>query len=120
MMSNQNGFNEASKKLGKLSQVNEKLTLDVLEEAAKFFVKVLKPNIPISLRNHKHIRESLKVKVEGDVVVVYFDDNSFYWRFVENGTSKQRAQNFVKSTYAQNKNKIEKIMLSKIVKKMEG
>ncbi|EAG8700719.1 HK97 gp10 family phage protein [Listeria monocytogenes] len=118
-MNNHNGFDDMVKKFDKLSNVSEKLTLDVLEEAAEFFVKVLKPNIPISLRNRRHLQESLKIKIEGDTVVVYFDDNSFYWRFVENGTSKQRAQNFVKSTYAQNKNKIEKIMLSKIVKKME-
>ncbi|MBC2196307.1 HK97-gp10 family putative phage morphogenesis protein [Listeria booriae] len=120
MMSNKNGFEDALKQLGSLSKVNEAVAIDALEEAAEFFVKVLKPNIPKSIRNSKHLQNALKVKVESDKVIVYFDDDNFYWRFVEHGTSKQRAQNFVRGTYSQNQKKIEEIMLSKIIKKMEA
>lgn len=118
-MANRNGFEAAMKKLGKLSNVNELIAIDALEEAANFFVNMLRPAIPRSVSNRQHLQNSLSVKVENNIVLVYFEDESFYWRFVEHGTSKQRAQNFVRGTYEQNQAKIEEIMLSKIIKIME-
>ncbi|MBC6300304.1 HK97-gp10 family putative phage morphogenesis protein [Listeria booriae] len=119
-MSNNNGFLDAMQQLGKLSQVNENVALDALEEAAEFFVQVLRPSIPKTVKNRKHLQDALKVKMEDDIVKVYFEDDQFYWRFVEHGTVNQRAQNFVRGTYSQNQKKIEEIMLSKIIKKMEA
>ncbi|MBC1548265.1 HK97 gp10 family phage protein, partial [Listeria sp. FSL L7-1435] len=42
-MANRNGFEDAMKKLGKLSNVNELIAIEALEEAANFFVNMLRP-----------------------------------------------------------------------------
>lgn len=118
---NKNGFAEMADFLGNLSKVDpKKLSLDALEEAANFYLEKLLPRIPKSLLKKKHMREQIKVVVEDDRVKVQFEDTSFYWRFAENGTSKQRAQHFASGTYEQNKEKIEEIMTNKIIKKWEG
>ncbi|EAF8771730.1 hypothetical protein A0221_12790 [Listeria monocytogenes] len=117
---NNNGFSDVQKRLGKMSNVNQTVTLEVLEEAAIFFAAKLAPNIPLSVRNSKHLRNAIKVEIKENKVVVFFDSNNFYWRFVDHGSTKQKAQNFVRGTYIQNKSKIEEIMLRKIVEKMEG
>lgn len=116
MPSNKNGFSEISDYLGNLSRVDpKKLSLESLEEAAKFYLEQLLPNIPKSLLKKKHMRDQIKVVVENDQVKVQFDGTAFYWRFAENGTTKQKAQHFASGTYEQNKNKIEEIMTQKIM-----
>ncbi|MFS0941912.1 HK97-gp10 family putative phage morphogenesis protein [Enterococcus thailandicus] len=118
---NKNGFAEMADFLGNLSKVDpKKLSLDALEEAANFYLEKLLPRIPKSLLKKKHMREQIKVVVEDDRVKVQFEDTSFYWRFAENGTSKQRAQHFASGTYEQNKEKIEEIMTRKILDLWEG
>lgn len=105
----------------RLAQVNpEKITLESLSEAAHYFVEKLLPNIPRSLMKKKHMRDHIKVDIEDDKVTVAFEDTSFYWRFVENGTVNMKAQHFVEGTWQQQKNIIEDIMTKKIIKEMEG
>lgn len=118
---NKNGFAEIADFLGTLSKVDpKKLSLDALEEAANFYLEKLLPRIPKSLLKKKHMREQIKVVVEDERVKVQFEDTFFYWRFAENGTSKQRAQHFASGTYEQNKEKIEEIMTRKILNLWEG
>lgn len=121
MPSNKNGFSEISDYLGNLSKVDPiKLSLESLEEAANFYLKQLLPNIPKSLLKKKHMRDQIKVVVENDQVKVQFDSTAFYWRFAENGTTKQKAQHFASGTYEQNKERIEEIMTKKILKLWRG
>lgn len=116
MPSNKNGFAEMSDILGELSRVDPvKVSLESLEEAANFYVDKMLPRIPKSLMKRKHMRDQIKVVVEKDIVRVAFEDTAYYWRFAENGTTNQRAQNFASGTYEQNKNKIEEIMTQKIM-----
>ena len=121
MPSNKNGFSEISDYLGNLSKVDpKKLSLESLEEAANFYLRQLLPNIPKSLLKKKHMRDQIKVVVEDNAVKVQFEGTAFYWRFAENGTTKQRAQHFASGTYEQNKEKIEEIMTKKILDLWEG
>ncbi|QUM61491.1 HK97 gp10 family phage protein [Enterococcus faecium] len=121
MPSNKNGFSEISDYLGNLSKVDpKKLSLESLEEAAKFYLEQLLPNIPKYLLKKKHMSEQIKVVVEEDRVKVQFEETAFYWRFTENGTTKQKAQHFASGTYEQNKEKIEEIMTKKILDLWEG
>lgn len=116
MPSNKNGFAEMSDILGELSRVDPvEVSLESLEEAANFYVDKMLPRIPKSLMKRKHMRDQIKVVVEKDRVRVAFEDTAYYWRFAENGTTNQRAQNFASGTYEQNKNKIEEIMTQKIM-----
>ena len=118
MLSNKNGFSEMSDYLGNLSKVDpKKISIESLEEAANFYMKQLLPKIPKSLLKKKHMKDHVKVVVEDDRVKVQFEDTAFYWRFAENGTTKQRAQHFASGT---NKQQIEEIMTKKIIKMWEG
>ncbi|MEQ7092079.1 HK97-gp10 family putative phage morphogenesis protein [Enterococcus gallinarum] len=116
MPSNNNGFADMADILGELSRVDPvKVSLESLEEAANFYVEKMLPRIPKSLMKRKHMRDHIKVLIEKDRVRVAFEDTAFYWRFPENGTTKQKAQHFASGTYEQNKNKIEDIMTQKIM-----
>lgn len=121
MPGNKNGFSEMADYLGNLSRVDpKKLSLESLEEAAKFYLEQMIPNIPKSLLKKKHMRDQIKVVVEDDAVKVQFEETAFYWRFAENGTINQKAQHFASGTFEQYKNEIEKIMVSKIIDLWEG
>ncbi|HFX3823002.1 TPA: HK97-gp10 family putative phage morphogenesis protein [Enterococcus faecium] len=121
MLGNKNGFSEMSDYLGNLSKVDpKKISIESLEEAANFYMKQLLPKIPKSLLKKKHMKDHVKVVVEDDRVKVQFEDTAFYWRFAENGTTKQRAQHFASGTYEQNKEKIEEIMTRKILSLWRG
>lgn len=98
----------------------EKVTLESLDEAAQFFVEKLLPNVPRSLMKKKHMRDHIKIEVGEDRVSISFEDTSFYWRFVENGTVNMKAQHFVEGTWQQQKSNVEDIMTKKIIKEMEG
>lgn len=119
-MPNFNGFEDMSDYFGKLIDLEEKVAMESLEEAANFYLEKLIPNIPKSLLKREHARDHVHVNVEKDKVQVEFDDKQFYWRFVENGAVGQRAQHFASGTFEQYKNEIEKIMTGKILKEMEG
>lgn len=120
MPTNQNGFEDMSKKLGELSKVTEKVTIESLEAAANFYVSKLLPVIPKSLLKKKHMIDHIKVTLENEQVTVTFEGAAFYWRFAENGTKQQKAQHFAASTWEQNQKQIENIMTEKIIKEMEG
>ncbi|MFC6117336.1 MULTISPECIES: HK97-gp10 family putative phage morphogenesis protein [Macrococcoides] len=119
-MSNENGFESQVDQINKLLDVNKTVTLEVRKKAAEYFISKLKPNIPVSKRNAKHMNAALDVRIEGDEVKVYFEDYAFYWRFVDKGTSKQRAQNFVTRTLTAEEQRIKDIMINEIVEKMEA
>lgn len=124
MASNNNGFADALKQTKTLLKVSEKVVISVLEEAANYFVERLKPRIPVG--HTKRLRDGLAVKVKGDMVQVVFEGNTFYWHLVEHGHKKRngrgrvKGRHFVRNTWDTEGKKIEQIMLSKIIEKMEG
>jgi HK97 gp10 family phage protein len=126
MASNNNGFADALKEINTLIKVNKRVELDVLEEAAEYFVKKLTPRIPKSSQNGKHLRDALKVVVHDDHVSVEFEDWAFYWHLVEhghkkaNGKGKIKGRHFVQNTFDSDGDKVADIMANKIVKKMGG
>lgn len=147
-MNNNNGFAEALKEINTLLKVNKRVELDVLEEAANYFIEKLKPRIPISDKNKTHLRDSLKVVVKDDMVSVEFEDDAWYWYLAEHGhlvatsgksldrtgvatgrkrrarggTGKQRVKgaHFVQNTFDGEGDKIAEIMTNKIINKMGG
>lgn len=125
-MQNNNGFADALKQMKTLLNVDHKVTLSVLEEAADYFAEKLKQRIPVSNRNSKHLRDQLKVIVKNDMVQVVFEDGGWYWHLVEhghkksNGRGRVKGQHFVRNTWNAESEKIEKLMLDKIIKRMEG
>ncbi|MGQ7115950.1 HK97 gp10 family phage protein, partial [Escherichia sp. TWPC-MK] len=67
------GFAEALEDINTLLRVNKKVSLDVLDKAAKYFASKLKPKIKPSNKNKRtHLRDSLKVVVKDDRVSVEF------------------------------------------------
>lgn len=119
-MSNKNGFDDMASHFGQLSKVDmKKITLNSLEAAADYYVAKLLPVIPKSLLKKKHARDHVVISVEKEKVVVRFEDTSFYWRFVENGTVKIKAQHFARRSWETNRSEIEKIMTKKILKELE-
>lgn len=119
-MQNNNGFEDALKQINTLLNVNQQVTLNVLEEAAKYFVDKLRKNIPRSKLKKEHMQNALKVVVLNDKVQVVFEDWVFYWRFVDRGTKKMRGRHFVRNTLDAESNRISEILTSKIIRKMEG
>jgi HK97 gp10 family phage protein len=126
MAANNNGFADALKEINTLLKVDKKVELNVLEEAAEYFVQKLKPLIKASDRNKKHLRDSLKVVMKGDCVSVEFDDDAWYWYLVEhghkkaNGKGKVKGQHFVQNTFDMEGDKIAEIMANEIINKMGG
>jgi len=126
-MVNNNGFADALKEINTLLKVNKDVGKDVLEEAAEYFVKKLKPRIKRSERNtNNHLQDRLKVVVKNEMVSVEFEDDAFYWYMVEhghkkaNGKGKVKGQHFVRHTFDAESDKVADIMTNKIIKKMEG
>lgn len=120
-MQNNNGFQDMLDYTTRLARVDPiQITIDSLKDAAEYFVEKLLPNIPKSLFKKKHIRDQLKIEVQDDKVSIYFEDTAYYWRFVEHGTNKIKAEHFVEGTWQQNSNEVEKIMTQKIMNAMEG
>lgn len=123
-MKNNNGFVDMLKQTKQLLNVNDRVTLEVLEEAAEYFAAKLRPRIPVSKRNKWHLREKLKVVIKKDMVQVVFEDVGWYWHLVEHGHKKPygrgrvKGQHFVRDTWVSERKKIEEIMLNKIFKKM--
>lgn len=126
MAKNNNGFAEAVKEVNTLLKVNKKVEIDVLEEAADYFADKLRPRIPKSKRNGKHLRDQLKVVVKDDVVQVVFDGDGYYWYLVEhghkksNGRGKVKGRHFVQNTWDKEGDKVGDMMANKIIKKMGG
>lgn len=124
MPTNNNGFADALKQMKTLLNVDQKVTLSTLEEAAEYFVEKLRPKIPVGYT--KRLRDGLKVVVKTDMVQVVFEGNTFYWHLVEHGHKKRggrgrvKGRHFVRNTWNAESNRIEQIILDKIIKKMEG
>lgn len=114
-MANENGFADMATKLGTLAKVTEKVTMESLEDAAIFYMDKLIPYIPVSLLKKKHAKDHVKVEVKNDEVVVIFEDTAYYWRFPENGSANQKAQHFASGTFEQHKQKIEELMVKRIL-----
>lgn len=126
MAANNNGFADALKDINTLLDVNKDVAIDVLEEAANYFVSKLEANIKVSDKDKIHLRESLKVVVKDDMVSVQFESDAFYWYMVEHGHKKKggkgkvKGQHFVRNTIDAENENISNILLGRILDKMEG
>lgn len=115
-----NGFEDMASHFGKLSQVDpKKISEESLQEAAEFYMSKLIPLIPVSKRNGKHAKNMASVVADDEGFKVVFEDDAFYWRFLDKGTTKIKALNFKEKTWQQNKGKIETIMTKKLLKELE-
>jgi HK97 gp10 family phage protein len=125
MAATHNGFLEALENINTLLKVDKKVEIEVLEEAANYFVEKLKYRIPVSKMSKDHLRDSLRVVVKKDMVQVVFEGNAWYWHLVEHGHRKAnggkvKGRHFVQNTFDAEGDKIAEIMANKIVDKMEG
>jgi hypothetical protein len=105
MAANNNGFADALRDINTLLKIDRDVELNVLEEAAKYFVEKLEGVIKTSNKNKKHLRDSLKVVVKENMVSVQFEKEAFYWYMVEhghkkaNGKGKVKGQHFIQNTF---------------------
>lgn len=125
MASNNNGFAEALEDINTLLRVNKKVSLDVLDEAAKYFAAKLKKRIKMSDKNKRvHLKNSLKVVVKNDRVSVKFEDAAWYWYLAEhghkkaNGKGRVKGLHFSQNTFDAEGDKIADIMAQKIIDRM--
>ncbi|MBJ8037231.1 HK97 gp10 family phage protein [Bacillus cereus] len=125
MASNNNGFAEALEDINTLLRVNKKVSLDVLDEAAKYFAAELKKRIKMSDKNKRvHLKNSLKVVVKNDRVSVEFEDAAWYWYLAEhghkkaNGKGRVKGLHFSQNTFDAEGDKIADIMVQKIIDRM--
>ncbi|MCC2381200.1 MULTISPECIES: HK97 gp10 family phage protein [Bacillus] len=125
MASNNNGFAEALEDINTLLRVNKKVSLDVLDEAAKYFAAELKKRIKMSDKNKRlHLKNSLKVVVKNDRVSVEFEDAAWYWYLAEhghkkaNGKGRVKGLHFSQNTFDAEGDKIADIMAQKIIDRM--
>lgn len=127
MSGNNNGFADGLAQINRLLDVNQQVTTDALKEAAEYFADKLRSRIKMSDRNRQtHLRESLKVVVEGDKVIVSFEKDAWYWFLAEHGHKKAGGrgrvpgQHFVRNTVDAEMEKVKQIMLGLIIEAMEG
>lgn len=125
MVSNNNGFAEVLEDINTLLRVNKKVSLDVLDEAAKYFAAELKKRIKMSDKNKRvHLKNSLKVVVKDDRVSVEFEDAAWYWYLAEhghkkaNGKGRVKGKHFVQNTFDAEGDKIADMMAQKIIDRM--
>ncbi|MBE5106480.1 HK97 gp10 family phage protein [Bacillus thuringiensis] len=125
MASNNNGFAEALEDINTLLRVDKQVSLDVLDEAAKYFAAELKKRIKMSNKNKKiHLKNSLKVVVKNDRVSVEFEDAAWYWYLAEhghkkaNGKGRVKGLHFSQNTFDAEGDKIADIMAQKILDRM--
>ncbi|MCQ6530583.1 HK97 gp10 family phage protein [Bacillus mycoides] len=125
MVSNNNGFAEALEDINTLLRVDKQVSLDILDEAAKYFSSKLKLKINASNRNKRtHLRDSLKVVIKNDHVSVEFQEEAWYWYLVEhghkkaNGKGRVKGKHFVQNTFDAEGDKITDIMARKIIDRM--
>lgn len=124
-MNNRNGFADAINQLNTLMDIDKKVELDVLEEAANYFVKKLQAAIPVG-SGTMHLRDELQVKVKDDMVQVIFNDEAWYWHLADKGHKKAggkgrvKGLHFTRNTIDAHGQKIADMMANKIIKKMKG
>ena len=123
-MANKNGFESAMAQLKTVAKINEKVALGTLEEAAEYFVSVLKPQLKKSNVSKEHMVDALQVKIEKGKVIAYFDEFGWYWYLVEHGHAKANGKGRVKGKFTikkvvdEEKKQLEKMMKQSILKKM--
>lgn len=123
-MANKNGFESAMEQLKTVAKVNEKVALETLEEAAEYFVSVLKPQLKKSNVSKEHMVDALQIKIEKGKVIAYFEDFGWYWYLVEHGHAKANSKGRVKGKFTikkvvdEEKKQLEKMMKQSILKKM--
>lgn len=120
-----NGFADALNKLNTVMDINKQVEIDVLEQAANYFVQQLRSAIPIG-PGDVHLKNELKVVVKNDMVQVIFSGKAWYWTLVEHGHKKAggkgkvKGRHFVRNTVDSEGQKIADMMAQKIIQKMEG
>lgn len=126
-MTNNNGFADGLNQIRTLLNVNQEVQMGVLKDAAEYFAEKLKPRINMSDRNRQtHLQNSLKVVIEGDKVVVSFEDKAWYWFLAEHGHKKAGGKgrvaglHFVRNTIDSEMDNIKEIMINEIINHMEG
>lgn len=113
-----NGLTELSKDLEKYISSSEN-PQQILEIAAKEFVKDLlklpKPISEIKKSGYTHLIETFcyELKNNGDIDVGW---GKYYGKFVEDGTTKMKAQPHLVPTFEKNKDKYYRKMLEKYYK----
>lgn len=129
MSGNNNGFADGLNRINTLLNVNQQVQIGVLKEAAEYFADKLRPRINMTDRNRQtHLRESVKVVVEDDKVIVSFEEDAWYWFLVEHGHNdasvgtKQHVPglHFVQNTTDAELDNVRRIMLDEIINIMEG
>lgn len=127
MTNNRNGFADALNQLNTLMDVGQRVPIEVLKEAAEYFVAKLRPRINMSdINKQTHLRNSLKIVVKDNRVSVIFEGDAWYWHLAEHGHKKAggkgrvKGLHFVKNTIDAEKTEIEKIMLQLIAEQLEG
>lgn len=127
MSGNNNGFADGLNRINTLLNVNQEVQMGVLKEAAEYFADKLRPRIKMSDRDRQtHLRNSLKVILEGDKVVVSFEKEAWYWWLAEHGHKKAGGKgrvpglHFVRNTVDAEMANIQEIMLNEIINIMEG
>jgi len=126
-MTNNNGFADGMNQIRTLLNVNQEVQMDVLKDAADYFVEKMKPLITLSNKNKQtHLRNSLEVIIDGDRVTVKFGKDAWYWFLAEHGHKKAGGKgrvagtHFVRNTIDSEMGNIQEIMLSEIINQMEG
>ena len=123
-MANKNGFESAMAQLKTVAKINEKVALGTLEEAAEYFVSVLKPQLKKSDVSKEHMVDALQIKIEKGKVIAYFDEFGWYWYLVEHGHAKANGKGRVKGKFIikkvvdEEKKQLEKMMKESILKNM--
>lgn len=119
-----NGFEKAVQQLKTLVNINQKTTIEARKKAADYFVKVLRPQLLRSSIDKKHMADALTVVIEGDKVMVIFEDYGWYWYLKEhghkksNGKGRVRGTQTIRRTIDVEKSKLEKMMKEDILKKL--
>lgn len=123
MGSNNNGFAEALERLRTVIDVNENVAMDNLKEAAEYFARKLRQNIPMGTET-VHLKDEVKVVVYSDYVSVQFSDKGWYWHLADKGHKKAggkgrvKGLHFTRNTMDREKAKIEQILLKNIINQL--
>jgi len=120
MAANNNGFAQALEDINTIVRTNQTVSKTNLEKAAEYFVSKLEEKIPMTTKNKKHLRDSLKVVVKEDYVSVQFESDLFYWYMVEhghkkaNGKGRVKGQHFIRNTTDQEQEKLLDLMMDRL------
>lgn len=117
---NNNGFADALEQIKTVASVNQQVAKENLKDAAEYFAKKLRENIPLGPAS-VHLKEEVKVVVYPDYVSVQFSDKGWYWHLADKGHKKSggkgrvKGLHFSRNTISREKAKIEQILLQNII-----